>query len=100
MGLMHEPGVFFGSSLATARSRFVMPQIRVGRPHDAQSSLVDAQAKIHIVKAHGEILFVETAELLEQLFAEDQARSSHSRKVLLQDRAIKVTVRPARQIPV
>jgi len=100
MGLTHEPGVFFGSPLATARRRFVMPQICVRRPDDAQSLLADAQAKIHVVKAHGKILFVEAAELLEQLFADDQARSGHSRKVLLQDRTIEITVRPARQIPV
>src|SRR6266404_1699129 len=100
MGLTHGPGVVFGSPLAATRRRFVMPQIRVRGPNDAQSSPADAQAKIHVVKAYGKILFVETAELLEQLFADDKARSGHSRKVLLQDRTIEVTVRPARQIPV
>src|SRR5688572_10748235 len=72
-----------------------MDQVRVGRPNDPVSSLGKAQAKIDIVKSDAEVHFVESAELLENRFAQNHARPRYGRAILLEHRAIEVAGMPA-----
>jgi len=65
-----------------------MRQTSLGASTIPRSLLHHSPAKIHIVETDTEILFVEPAQLLKNVFA--HASHRHSRKILLQNGAIEI----------
>lgn len=73
----------------------MMIKLCIGRPHIAIPCLANANAKVDIVKSHLEILFIQTADFLEDIFSYDQTGSRYSAKGLNKLRTPKIARSPS-----
>src|SRR5450631_4042342 len=76
-GFAHELRLLPSGPLMTARSRFVMSEIRVWSPNVLETGRAQSQAKVYVVETNREIHLIEPAGLFENLSPHEHAGSGH-----------------------
>lgn len=75
--LAGEPGCANRIAIKPARDGFVMDQDSTRLVKRLPSLLIQPQAKIHIVKCDGEVLFIQTTDSLEAAFLHNEASGGY-----------------------
>jgi len=88
--LAHELGLGIGHStfgagvIGTARRGLVVVQLGIGREQVAVTRLTHLDAQVHVVERHLQVLLVQTAHLLVQLYSHQQTIACDRRDVVRQ----------------